>query len=403
MADVAIECVDVWKNFRIYHERSHTLKERFVGGSNKYETFTALKGINFEVAAGSTLGIIGSNGSGKSTMLKVLARIMTPNKGYVRVNGTMSSLLELGTGFHPDLTGRENVFLASSVLGRSEKETKALYDSIVDFAGVEQFMDLPIKNYSSGMNARLAFAVSISVEPEVLLLDEVLSVGDEEFQMKCFERIAHFRQEGRTIVLVSHSLGTITTMCQDAIWIERGELRGQGPSEDVVAEYLGNVHLADPQAAGMETSDKRWGNGNVQITGVNFLDGTGRLTTNLRGGEAAAIEITYETKLPVDELVAGIAIYRAENDQLVHGQNSVRSEMGYRLPANGTVRFELSELPLLKGPHMLTVALHDRACKTIYDWHEHEYAFSVLDGSRSLGQTGMVYAEGTWSVPVPTA
>ncbi|QTE30226.1 ABC transporter ATP-binding protein [Pengzhenrongella sicca] len=403
MTDVAIEVVDMWKNFRIYHERSHTLKERFVGRSNKYEDFVALKNINFEVPAGSTVGIIGSNGSGKSTLLKVLARIMTPNSGYVRVNGSMSSLLELGTGFHPDLTGRENVYLASSVLGRNEKETNALYDSIVDFAGVEQFMDLPIKNYSSGMNARLAFAVSISVEPEVLLLDEVLSVGDEEFQMKCYERIAHFRNEGRTIVLVSHSLGTITTMCQDAIWIEHGELRAQGPSDEVVGEYLGNVHVADEASSPHSTSDTRWGNGKVQITAVNFVGESGRRTTNLRGGEPSAIEIDYVSSEPVDELVAGIAIYRADNDQLVHGQNSLHSDIGAKLPANGTVRFELAETPLLKGPYLLTAALHDRACATIYDWREREFAFSVMNGARSLGQAGMVYVEGTWSVPVRTA
>jgi lipopolysaccharide transport system ATP-binding protein len=403
MGDIAIECVDVWKNFRVYHERSHTLKERFLGRSNRYEDFWALKGISFEVPHGSTLGIIGSNGSGKSTMLKVLARIMTPNKGAVHVNGTLASLLELGTGFHPDLTGRENVFLASSVLGRSEKETKSLYDSIVDFAGVEQFMDLPVKNYSSGMYARLAFAVSISVEPDVLLLDEVLSVGDEEFQMKCFERIAHFRQEGRTIVLVSHSLGTITSMCQDAIWIDRGDLKAYGPSEDVVGEYLGQVHLAESAVPTEGAAANRWGNGDVKITGVNFIDGTGRKTTNLRGGEPASIEIEYEGVRPVDELIAGIAIYRAENSELVHGQNSLRSDLVHRMPTSGTVRFAFPELPLLKGPHMLTVAMHDNACKTIYDWREHDYAFSVLDGPRSLGQTGMVYADGTWSLPVRTA
>lgn len=397
MTDIAIDVVDVWKSFRVYHERSHTLKERFLGRSNKYDEFWALKDVSFQVPAGSTLGIVGPNGSGKSTTLKVLARILTPNRGHVQVNGSIASLLELGTGFHPDLTGRENVYLASSVLGRTEKETTAMYDGIVDFAGVEEFMDLPVKNYSSGMYARLAFAVSISVEPEVLLLDEVLAVGDEEFQMKCFERIAHFRQDGRTIVLVSHSLETIRTMCREAIWIEKGDLRAYGPSDDVVGQYLGDVHV-ESGVQGHDPSATRWGNGDVQITGVRLLDAQGRVTTSLRGGEAAALELDYDSVRPVDELVLGLAFYRADSGVQVHGTNSLRSHLGVELPASGTVRFEMPELPLLKGAYQLTVAAHDRGSSTMYDWRDKEFAFQVMDGPRTLGEVGLVHIPGAWSV-----
>ena len=295
MAGTAIEVVDVWKSFRVYHERSNTLKERFLGREQQVRGVLGPQERELRGARpGRPSGIVGPNGSGKSTTLKVLARILTPNRGLVRVNGTIASLLELGTGFHPDLTGKENVYLASSVLGRTERETDALYDQIVDFAGVEQFMDLPVKNYSSGMYARLAFAVSISVEPEVLLLDEVLAVGDEEFQMKCFERIAHFRQDGRTIVLVSHSLDTIRSMCADALWIEKGDLRAYGPSDDVVSQYLGEVHV-DSGSPTHDPDATRWGNGAVTITNVRTLDASGLATMTLRGGEAATIEIDYES------------------------------------------------------------------------------------------------------------
>jgi len=403
MAGTAIEVVDVSKSFRVYHERSNTLKERFLGRGNKFEEFWALKNVSFEVPTGSTLGIVGPNGSGKSTTLKVLARILTPNRGYVRVNGTIASLLELGTGFHPDLTGKENVYLASSVLGRTERQTDALYDQIVDFAGVEQFMDLPVKNYSSGMYARLAFAVSISVEPEVLLLDEVLAVGDEEFQMKCFERIAHFRQDGRTIVLVSHSLDTIRNMCADALWIEKGDLRAYGPSDEVVSQYLGDVHV-DSGAPTHDPDATRWGNGAVTITNVRTLDATGQATMTLRGGDAATIEIDYETNRVVDDIVIGIALHRADSGELVHGQNSLRSDLGGTLPRSGTVRFTTPELPLLKGPHLLTVAAHDRTSSTIYDWRDREFAIQVMDSSRTLGQAGLVYVPGMWSLAeVPQA
>jgi ABC-type polysaccharide/polyol phosphate transport system ATPase subunit len=399
MTGTAIEVDDVWKSFRVYQERSHTLKERFIGRSNKFDEFWALKGVSFEVPQGSTLGIVGPNGSGKSTTLKVLARILSPNKGQVRVNGSVAALLELGTGFHPDLTGRENVYLASSVLGRKEAETDALYESIVDFAGVEQFMDLPVKNYSSGMYARLAFAVSISVEPDILLLDEVLAVGDEEFQMKCFERIAHFRQDGRTIVLVSHSLDTIRGMCRDAIWIEKGDLRAYGPSDEVVGQYLGDVHVSDvPSVGGSSSSASRWGNGDVEITAVRTVDSQGRATSTLHGADAAAIEVDYRSRKPVDELVVGFALYRADTEQHVHGQNSARSDLTRSLPPQGTVRFQFDELPLLKGPHMMTVAVHDFACSTIYDWHEREYSFQVVDSPRTLGQNGTLFAPGTWSL-----
>ena len=218
----AVEVDGVWKNFRLYHERNQSLKASILRGRRaRYQEFWALKGVSFEVPAGSTFGVIGSNGSGKSTLLKCLAGILVPDKGRVSHVGRLSALLELGAGFHPELSGRENVFLNGAILGLSKKEIEVRFDDIVDFAGLEQFIDTPVKNYSSGMFVRLGFAVAAHVEPDVLLIDEVLSVGDESFQRKSAERIDQFRRDGRTIVFVSHGLGQVQQLCRTVAWIDK--------------------------------------------------------------------------------------------------------------------------------------------------------------------------------------
>ena len=218
--------------------------------------------------------------------------------------------------------------------------------------------------------------------------------------MKCYDRIAHFRQEGRTIVLVSHALDTIRSMCRDAIWIEKGHLKAYGPSDDVVSDYLGDVHVNNAAVAPHEPGASRWGNGDVAITAVRTMGADGRPTTALRAAEPVAIEVDYESAQPVEELVVGLAIYRADSMEHVHGQNSVRSDLGVKLPPRGTVRLAMDELPLLKGPYVMTVALHDRSSAVVYDWHEREYAFTVLDTARTLGQGGLVYVPATWSLLV---
>lgn len=248
MAENAIEVREVWKSFRIYHQRSHTLKETLLARRSKYDEFWALKGVSFEVPAGEMLGIIGPNGSGKSTMLKCLARILSPDSGDITINGTLSSLLELGTGFHPELSGRENVYLAGSILGLRRDEIDEKFDSILDFSGLGDFIDTPIKNYSSGMTARLAFSVAISIDPEVLLVDEVLAVGDEAFQLKCYERIWDLRRAGKTVVFVSHSLDAVRRLCSQVLWLEKGRIRELGTASEVVGKYLDHVRQAEIEA-----------------------------------------------------------------------------------------------------------------------------------------------------------
>ena len=242
MTNFAVRVDDVSKKFRLYHERNQSLKSAIMRGRRSvHEDFWALRNISFDVPEGSTFGLIGSNGSGKSTLLKCLARIYYPDSGSITANGKIAALLEVGSGFHPELTGRENIFLNGSILGMSKKEVQAKFDSIVDFSGVEEFIDQPVKNYSSGMYVRLGFSVAIHVDPEILIVDEVLAVGDAEFQAKCRQKFIDFRHDGRTVILVSHSMETVKDMCDQVGWINKGHLESSGPAGPTIAAYEASI------------------------------------------------------------------------------------------------------------------------------------------------------------------
>ena len=302
----ALAVNDLWKSYRLYHERNQYLKAAILKmRRSRYEEFWALKDINFEVPTGSTFGVIGSNGSGKSTLLKTMAGILVPDKGEVVIEGRVSALLELGAGFHPELSGRENVFLNGAILGLSKKEITARFDDIVEFAGLADFIDTPVKNYSSGMFVRLGFAVAAHVEPDVLLIDEVLSVGDESFQRKCAEKIDEFRRDGRTIVFVSHGLGQVEQLCQDVAWIEKGELKMLGPAAEVIAAYQGDSHQAE-RVEGEQGS--RWGSGEAQIVDVKLLDATGTPQSVLNTLEPASIHVDITAHTPLQDTVVGVRI-----------------------------------------------------------------------------------------------
>ncbi len=394
MPDVAVACDQVWKSYRIYRHRSHSLKERLLTRRHSYEEFWALKGIDLEVPAGTTLGIIGHNGSGKSTLLKTIARILTPDRGTVALNGTLSSLLELGIGFHPELTGRENVFLGGSLLGQSRRQVEARYDEIVDFAGIAPFMDMPVKNYSSGMYARLAFAVAVSVDPDILLIDEVLSVGDEQFQIKCYERIAEFRAKGRTIMLVSHGLDAIRALCGVAVWLDKGEVRQRGPSADVVKAYLREARGAVERQ--LESSAYRLGSGDAEIVEVAFLDGAGNDSADFRTGESLTVRVGYTSRLQDGEAACGIAVYRADNQAYVFGQNSKAAGVDIRLGRTGTIEFTVPSLPLLQGTYEVTVSLHSQDGTTIFDRFDRAHSFSVYHNSGLPIEGGTVHVESRW-------
>lgn len=242
MSEVAVRVDNVSKSFRMYHERNQTIKSAVMRGrTSVHEDFWALKDITFDVPVGSTFGLIGSNGSGKSTLLKCLANIYYPNKGAITHFGKIAAMLEVGSGFHSELSGRENVFLNGSILGMSKKEITRKLDEIIDFSGVEQFIDQPVKNYSSGMYVRLGFAIAINVDPDILVVDEVLAVGDAEFQEKCYTKFADLRAEGKTVILVSHSMESIRSMCDHAAWLEKGDLRAVGSAETTIVAYLSSL------------------------------------------------------------------------------------------------------------------------------------------------------------------
>jgi ABC-type polysaccharide/polyol phosphate transport system ATPase subunit len=238
VSDIAIRVEHVSKKFRLYKERNQSLKSAVMRGrTSVHEDFWALKDVDVEILRGQTVGFVGDNGSGKSTLLKCMAKILYPDVGSISMNGRVAALLEVGSGFHPELSGRENIFLNGSILGMTRGEIEAKFDDIVDFSGVREFIDQPVKNYSSGMYVRLGFSVAIHVEPDILLVDEVLAVGDESFQAKCATKFVEFRESGRTVVIVSHSMSALASMCDSLVWLQNGDMKAVGDPKDVIAAY----------------------------------------------------------------------------------------------------------------------------------------------------------------------
>jgi len=246
VSDIAVRVDSVSKSFRMYQERNQTIKSAVMRGrTSVHEDFWALRDVSFDVPVGSTFGLIGSNGSGKSTLLKCLANIYFPNKGSITHFGKIAAMLEVGSGFHTELSGRENIFLNGSILGMSKREITSKLDEIIDFSGVEKFIDQPVKNYSSGMYVRLGFAIAINVNPDILVVDEVLAVGDAEFQGKCFDKFRDLKKQGKTVILVTHDMSSVKAMCDRAAWLNQGELVVAGPAETTIKAYLDSFKSND--------------------------------------------------------------------------------------------------------------------------------------------------------------
>ena len=391
----AITVQNLSKRFRLYHERNQYLKTAMLRGKRaQFEEFWAVHDVTFEIANGSTFGIIGSNGSGKSTLLKCLAGILTPDRGSLSVNGRLSALLELGAGFHPDLSGRENIFLNGAILGMSNKEIQLRFEDIVDFAGLGNFIDTPVKNYSSGMVVRLGFAIAANVEPEILLIDEVLAVGDAEFQQRCFEKIENFRQDGRTIVLVSHGLSDVEKLCSDVAWLDKGHLRKIGRSYDVVSEYEGVSHHAIERQIG-DIGD-RWGSGEAEITRVEMLDADQKPNSLFLTSKKMIIRIHYEPKKTIKDAVVGVRITHLHGMN-IWGTNTKRSGVAIPLiDGPGSVDLVLESLPLLEGTYDLTVALSDHAEVHPYDHWEKRIRFDVHQ--TEIFDEGLVKFSSHWQV-----
>jgi ABC-2 type transport system ATP-binding protein len=390
----AIVVDDVWKKFRLYDERNQSLKAAVMRGRRaRYREFDALRGISFEVEEGTTFGLIGENGSGKSTLLKCIARILRPERGTITSTGKISALLELGAGFHPELSGRENVYLNGAILGLSKKQLDARFDGIVAFAGLERFIDSPVKNYSSGMYVRLGFSVAINVDPDILLVDEVLAVGDESFQRKCMEKFAELKDRGKTIVVVSHALGTMRTLCDRLALLEHGNLVDVGDAGHVVDEYMTEVH-EDRERDGAHGT--RWGSGDGRVTEIELLDARGRPATTVRTGEAVTFRLHYELADPIDGPVFGLAIYTLDGVQ-VTGPNTRDEdvELGC-LEGSGTVDFHIPRLMLVRGIYDLSVALVDHSLLHTYDHRHRAFRFDVERGDPH-DQFGVASMGGSWS------
>jgi ABC-2 type transport system ATP-binding protein len=389
----AIRVEQVSKRFRLYHERNQSLKIAVLrGGRARFEEFWALQDVSFEVPTGTTFGLIGENGSGKSTMLKCMARILRPDAGTITSDGKISALLELGAGFHPELSGRENVYLNGAILGLSKKQLDARFDGIVDFAGIEQFIDTPVKNYSSGMYVRLGFSVAINVDPDILLIDEVLAVGDAEFQRKCSEKIADFRQQGKTIVLVSHSLPSVRALCDEVALLEHGELRDVGPAGKVIDHYLADTFAQHGDGSGFT----RWGSGEVRIQKVELLDAGGRVVTQVRTGDPVTFRIHYLATEAVRDVQFGSALNTIDG-VAVTGPNTRHAGLACdKLEGEGFVDFHVPRLLLLHGGYDFTVAIYDLAALHPYDHVERALRFDVEAGD-PYEEVGVVALGGEWS------
>jgi ABC-type polysaccharide/polyol phosphate transport system ATPase subunit len=396
VSDAVVRAEGVSKMFRLYHERNQSLKATVMRrGRAKYEDFWALRDVSFEVAPGTTFALVGQNGSGKSTMLKCLAKILRPDEGRVAVEGKMSALLELGAGFHPELSGRENVYLNGAILGLTKRELDRKFDDIVGFAGLDRFIDSPVKNYSSGMYVRLGFSVAINVDPDVLLIDEVLAVGDEEFQRKCLERVTDLREAGKTIVVVTHSLTTVRSLCDHAVWLDRGVVRDAGRANDVADAYLGNVQV-DIQASEAADPGSRWSQ--LRITDVELLDARGGPVTQVSTGDTVTFRLQYEASEPVRNPVFSFAVTTPDG-VLVTGPNTREAEVWVdKVEGAGHVDLRVDRLLLLLGSYDVTAECTNDSVTHSYDRRNRAVRFDVKPGVPHETYGGLVSLDGGWSI-----
>ncbi len=433
----AIDVINVSKVYRRYARKKQfaTLKSAILDGSllgdlKPDETFQALRNVSLHVKKGSTFGVIGRNGSGKSTLLKCVAGITRPTEGEVKVDGRISALIELGAGFHPEISGRENIFINGIMLGLTKGEIKRRFDEIVEFAEMQDFIDAPVKTYSSGMYMRLGFAVAVHVDPEVLLVDEVLAVGDQGFTHKCLDKFAEFRRRNKSILLVTHSLDLVEKFCDEAHWLDHGASKGEGDPKRVVAAYIINVEdteeneLARAEAArlaaaakevaesgepaittsadtiesgegpdseepqgprdGFKSESGRWGTREVEITGVSISGPDGEAGHVFQSGDPITVRLDVFAKEKITDFVFGFGLFNADN-VCVYGTNTNLEEFKpTEIKGAGTVTFLIDHLDLVEGTYRLDLAAH-KADGYPYDYHRLLYTFRVKSRIRDVG------------------
>jgi len=431
----AIDVINVSKVYRRYARKRQfaTLKSAILDGSlladlKPDETFQALRNVSFSVPKGCTYGVIGSNGSGKSTLLKCVAGITRPTEGDVKVDGRISALIELGAGFHPEISGRENIFINGIMLGLTKKEIQRRFDEIVEFAEMQDFIDAPVKTYSSGMYMRLGFAVAVHVDPEVLLVDEVLAVGDQSFTHKCLDKFAEFRRRNKSILLVTHSLDLVEKFCDVAHWLNKGVTKGEGDPKRVVAAYVMDVEdveentLAKAEAVrvaasakevseaqetaisvdsvdsgegsvpsegsspkdGFKSEEGRWGTREVEITNVTISGPNGDAGHVFQSGESIQVRMDVTSKEKITDFVFGLGLFNADN-VCVYGTNTNLEEFQpTEIDGSAIVTFTIDKLDLVEGTYRLDLAAH-KADGYPYDYHRLLYTFRVKSKIRDVG------------------
>ncbi len=404
MANLAIQIKNVSKRFRVYHQRNTSLKQALVDRQRgRFEEFWAVSDVSVDVPEGESLGIIGENGSGKSTLLKCVAGILIQDKGTIAVQGRLASLLEVGAGFHPDFTGRENIYLNGAILGLPRRYITTILDDIVSFAELEQFIDNPVKTYSSGMYMRLGFAIAVNLDPDIMLIDEVLAVGDEAFQRRCMERINAIRAEGRTLVFVSHALESVRAICDRCLWLDHGAARMLGGVDSVLAAYLAEVdrreaaELEVTEIAEVDTSPGRMG---VRITAIDFSGPDGP-TTVLNTGDPLTISVGYAAPEPLRGARFSITFLRGDGAPILTVPTDDLATGDAALPREGVVRLALPGVPFLEGFYSVTVDITEIATGQHYKRLERVRPFRVHSADHR--EVGMALLGHTWELPQVTS
>ena len=403
----AIAVSGVSKHFRIYRSRETTLKETMLARRRGvYEEFTAVDDVSFEVPTGEALGIFGRNGSGKSTMLKMLARILSPDAGTIAVKGRIAALLEVGAGFHPEYSATENIFLSGAIYGMSRQELAPRVDDIIAFAQLERFADNPVKTYSSGMYARLGFSIAVNVDPDVLLVDEVLAVGDESFRSRCYERMLAFREAGKTLILVTHDLGAIASFCSRAIWLDEGRVRGEGSPESITRRYVAEVTAQEElwsaqQAAagrGLVTFHQPINDTvPISLTSMSLAADDGTERDVFHNGESIRVRIHYTARQPVRSPIFDIALHRHDGTHVTTASTRTGEfDPGDVLEGEGFLEWAIDDLRLTPGSYYLSPRLIDQTGLHVLDEQERWYRFQVRAG-RYLETGGCAILPATWS------
>ncbi|MBQ6251930.1 ABC transporter ATP-binding protein [Ruminococcus sp.] len=402
-----IEVRDVTKSFKVYLDKGSQLKERLLFRKrSRYEERKVLRGISFSVKKGEAIGLIGHNGCGKSTTLKLLTRIMYPDSGSIKMQGRVSSLIELGAGFHPDMSGRENIYTNAAIFGLNKKEIDSRIQSIIDFSELKDFIDNPVRTYSSGMYMRLAFSVAINVDADILLIDEILAVGDANFQSKCFNKLREIKSHGTTIVIVSHSLGQIEQICDRSIWIHEGLIKAEGPPKEIDLEYLDYMSRkiqdrnkkseeADGTEEPAENKDgKRWGSGEARIKRIRSFASDGTEQSVFRVGEDIRLVVDYNVKKPVQDAVIGFGIFDMNGVQCYGTNTRIDKLPELTLTKDGTAEVTMKNVQLLSGEYMIDIAIEQGEGIPV-DYYRQAYKIQMLS---AYGDAGIARVDHTWNL-----